>query len=87
MWLLLLACTAPEEVEAPADIPCDNSEEKELAMAKTITFARRDEQGRTIGFDLDGRISEASDSKGCFKPDLVSPDGTPGIDSAFSGLV
>jgi hypothetical protein len=86
LWLLL-ACTAPPEESSPADIPCNGSGEPQLSMMKTITFARRDEQGRSVGFDLDGRESTASDSKGCYKPDIESPEGVKGIDSAFSGLV
>lgn len=80
MWWLL-ACAQPEDSgTAPP------SESRSLVMS-TLTFARRNEDGTTWGFDLDHRVSDAGDSEGCNKPDLVDPDGTPGIDSAFSALV
>ena len=89
VWLCLgaLAC-APSEDDGPAASleTCDGASGFSMVVNE-LTFGRQEPVGVTPGFDLDGRISEADDILGCNKPDLVSPDGVPGIDSAFSGLV
>lgn len=80
--LLLLACTEPEpapEATGPG--------ETYTVLLSTLGFARRGDDGTTWGFDLDGHVSAAGDDEGCGHADLSDPEGTPGIDSAFSGLV
>ncbi|MEE2829165.1 MAG: hypothetical protein VX498_08250 [Myxococcota bacterium] len=41
----------------------------------------------SVGFDLDNRVSDASDPLGCQVVDLVHPDGTPGIDNAMGKIL
>jgi len=88
MWLLLLAACTPPEKGAPAAVvkTCDGASGFSMVVNE-LTFGRQDPVGITPGFDLDARVSEAGDILGCNKPDMVSPEGVPGIDSAFSGLV
>ena len=72
--LLLLGCGTPKpEVCATG--------RREAYVISELTFARRD-QGEVLGFDLDGSTEAA-----CGHPDLMSPDGVPGIDNNFSALV
>lgn len=82
MILLLLACA--ETPPAPADVAPGESR---AVVMSSLGFARRDEAGATWGFDLDAHVSDAGDAEGCGHADLVDPDGLPGIDSAFSGIV
>ena len=87
LWWLL-ACRPQEDSSGGAAEPgCDDPGVTEVAILSTITFARRDAEGRSRGFDLDGLISDGSDPQGCFQADVQSPDGEPGIDSAFSALM
>lgn len=82
LLLALLACRTPVE-EAPA---VADPRTYTIVMS-TLAFGRRDEQGAAWGFDLDGHVSAAGDDEGCGHADLVDPDGLPGVDSAFSGIV
>lgn len=43
-------------------------------------------EGVAPGFDLDGRVSDASDRESCFQEDFVSPDGVPGVDNQMAVL-
>lgn len=38
------------------------------------------------GFDLDGRVSNATDREACGKKDFTSPDGTPGVDNQIGAV-
>jgi hypothetical protein len=81
---LALACAPPEPpVE---DAACDDLADTQVFVVKHLTFARRTD-GVSVGFDLDGDVSEADDAAGCYQPDLVDPDGVPGIDNAFSAFL
>jgi hypothetical protein len=51
-----------------------------------VSFARAAD-GVAWGSDLDGVVSAAGDPRGCNKLDLTDPEGTPGIDNAFAGLL
>ncbi len=55
-------------------------------VVSQILFAR-ETAGVSMGLDLDGRVSDFRDAEGCFHPDLVGPDGTPGIDNSFATLM
>lgn len=57
-----------------------------LAVVRTFNFAR-EERGVTVGFDLDGVISTASDPQGCNQVDLRTEDGERGIDNQFAKLI
>lgn len=89
LLLALLACTAPPEADtAGGDAPtCDDPAEAWVGVATWMYFARRADDGTTVGFDLDGVVSDGDGPQDCGKADLVSPAGTPGIDSAFSGML
>lgn len=76
-WLLACAPEAP----APA------AGETVTLVLDTLAFGRRGDDGTAWGFDLDGQVSTTSDEAGCYRADLVDPEGRPGIDSAFSGMV
>lgn len=43
----------------------------------------RDFEGRSAGFDLDGRNSDATDVLGCGVPDFLDFNGAPGIDNVL----
>ncbi len=87
--LLLAGCGEDvPAVDTGADLgTCGDPDDSWVGVVSWMYFARRDEAGRTPGFDLDGVVSDGSDAAGCYKEDLLGPDGTPGIDSAFSGLL
>jgi hypothetical protein len=55
-------------------------------MFNALGFVHR-EGTMSPGFDLDARVSDSGDPQGCYQADLVAPDGTEGIDNAFSGLL
>lgn len=61
--------------------------EPEVALIQTLTLLREDEGSTSMGWDLDGIVSDDLDPSGCFISDLSHPDGTPGIDNAFGGLL
>lgn len=86
--LLLLACAAPEDVDAPAavDVPCDDVADTRVVVVRSMTFTRRVD-GVSPGFDLDGHVSDADDPQGCYQEDLVDPNGVPGIDNVFSSFI
>ncbi len=87
---LLGACTTEEspgpETVRDATTSCDSADDSLAYVISVLDFARI-EQGVSVGFDLDYHASEAGDPDGCRKADLVSPDGTAGIDNAFAGLL
>ncbi|MCB9777634.1 MAG: hypothetical protein H6742_03640 [Alphaproteobacteria bacterium] len=90
--LFLLACAGegPADTDSGAGSPdygeCGNPDDSWVGVMTSVTFARRADDGTTVGFDLDDHVSENGDSAGCGHADLSSADGVEGIDSAFSGL-
>jgi hypothetical protein len=77
-----------DAAEGSAPLPsCDAPDRQTMAMVNVLRFAREVEGGRIPGIDLDGRVSNNSDALGCFQADATSPDGTPGVDAAFSTLL
>lgn len=81
-WFLpfLLACGPDPE---PVDLSCDGEGPTRAFVVRDIRFARAVD-GVSDGFDLDG---SGSDSPACGPDDYASPDGEPGIDNAFAGLL
>ncbi len=79
---LLLGCPGEEPAES-----CGDPESTHTLVLSVLTFGRTEDDGTTWGFDLDGRVSDATDWEGCYRPDQVSPEGVEGIDSAFTLLV
>lgn len=82
----LAGCRADDELVAGVEAACGGEGEAVVMVVDNLVFGRR-EGDIASGFDLDGRVSDTSDSLGCFKEDLTSPEGVLGIDSAFSNLV
>ena len=82
MILYWLACTGPEPVD-----DCGSVDDRASWVVPHLDFARRDDNGQGLGFDIDGHTTSAGDSDGCGIADITSPDGAQGIDSAFSGIL
>ena len=55
-------------------------------VIQQLRFARN-EGGVSWGSDLDGEVTPTGSTGGCGKPDLTDPEGRPGIDNAFAGLL
>jgi hypothetical protein len=94
---LLGACAPPAEKGAGEGAPSADTGAETCAppadgepgvafLVQRLGFARVDD-GVAWGSDLDGAVSAAGDGTGCGKADLVDPEGTPGIDNAFAGLL
>jgi hypothetical protein len=83
----LLACAHPGKAPTGEVAEPEAEGERLVGVMSTLTFARRLEDGTTWGFDLDGRVSDNSDAEGCNKEDLYTPEGTAGVDSAFSAMM
>ncbi|NCG20504.1 MAG: hypothetical protein GWP91_15965 [Rhodobacterales bacterium] len=83
---LLLSCQGSPKDDPVNDGVCGTTEARSFVINE-LFFGRIDEPGVGPGFDLDGLVSEAGDGDGCNKPDLTTASGTPGVDSAFAGLV
>lgn len=85
---ILLGCSSDSSKDTVTLGSCsaDEGGETITTVVNTLTYARQVD-GIANGFNLDGVISDNEDETGCFKPDLVSPDGTLGVDNAFSALI
>ena len=81
----LTACKAP----APDPAADGASGETLTALVRTLTLAHRSQADGelSVGYDLDGVVTQAGDASGCGIPDMVAPDGTPGIDSNFARIL
>lgn len=68
---------------------CDSPGRTRSAVLASFVFTRADAtRGNVVdGFDLDGRVSTASDLQGCRQGDFTSPDGVPGIDNQIARLL
>lgn len=75
----------PEDTAAKLDT-CSATGETVIGVLSSITHARR-EDGVVWGLNIDGFNSATTDPNGCYKEDLVDPNGNPGIDNAFSALI
>ena len=85
---LLLGCAAGDaDTTAPAEDYCDGGGAAGVALMTTMVFGRRSDDGVSLGFDLDGHVTDAGDDEGCYLADLISPDGVEGIDNGFSALI
>jgi hypothetical protein len=81
---LLAGCT--DGTKTPGLTETDAVYEPEVAVISELWFARATD-GVSEGFDLDGVTSSLGGGNGCGVADLTAPDGTPGIDNAFSALL
>jgi hypothetical protein len=82
--LALAGCGGTEPIEKPAP--------KSVTQAGVITFATfariLDDKARIAeGLDVDGRVTPDGDYESCGMKDFTSPDGEPGIDNQFGGLL
>ncbi len=82
---LLIGCAEPEP--EPVDLTCDGEGDRMVLLARSMRFARETTPGQSEGFNLDNRVSDASDTQACGIEDMVDSEGTPGIDNAMSGLM
>lgn len=68
-------------------ISCGGADDRCLFVGSTLSIGVEDPDTGTVpGFDIDGRISDATDDLGCNQEDWTSPDGTPGIDNQLASL-
>jgi hypothetical protein len=95
MGLLFAGCGDDGGTEPGADaapmLPADDctTGESHFYVLNTLDIA-----GETMGvantapgFNLDGIVSDGSDTEGCNAPDYMSPEGEAGIDNALAGLL
>ncbi len=75
------------EPDVPADGQCDGDGDRQVLLVSVLSFAREEPLGTSVGFDLDGQVSTASDATGCYVEDLVGPDGEAGIDNSMAALL
>lgn len=71
------------------DAACVPPEHERTAVISRFGFVRQDPMmpGVVDGFDLDDHVSRAGDPRSCRHEDLVSPDGTPGINNQLAQLL
>lgn len=86
MWLVLLAACTPDAPPVDDLSVCAAPSPTEVGVFSTMTFAEVVD-GVSVGFDLDGAVTDIGDEVGCGIPDMTSPDGQPGIDSALNRLL
>jgi hypothetical protein len=86
-FILLLACEPQDPSSKKKNAGVCEGGDSMTGVVSHLTFGRQEPMGVTWGFDLDGIDSTSTDPQGCYKPDMVDPEGNTGIDSAFSGLV
>jgi hypothetical protein len=81
----LFACGEKHTDTSDAALTCYEGDTI-VGVVSSITHARRD-NGVVWGLDIDGVNSANTDPTGCYKEDLVDPNGNTGIDNAFSALI
>jgi hypothetical protein len=80
---MLLAALAAPGCMAVAD-PVEG--EPTALVFRTMKMERA-VRGVSLGFDLDGAVTDAGDALGCNQDDRVHPDGTQGIDNQIAELL
>lgn len=80
--MLTIACAGADP--DGADPACDGLGDQQVLLARRMVFVRLASDGVSEGFDLDDAVSDDGE---CAGPDLLSPEGTPGIDNAMSSLL
>lgn len=83
---LLLSCGDKPDDTANTLQTCSTTGETIVGVLSSITHARRVD-GVVWGLNIDGFTSATTDPNGCYKEDMVDPNGNPGIDNAFSALI
>ncbi|MAA79725.1 MAG: hypothetical protein CL916_10735 [Deltaproteobacteria bacterium] len=82
---LFYACT--QEQPTDYDQSTCGTPNEQVAVITSMDFARRDDDGAALGFNLDNHETDFGDNEGCGLQDISAPDGSSGIDNAFSGLL
>jgi hypothetical protein len=83
-WLLPLLWGCGEHPQKEV-VECGPGETHRMVVS-TLAFTLPDESGYINGFNLDDHVTSSGEAEGCGHADMVSSDGTEGIDSAFSNL-
>ena len=52
-----------------------------------IKFGREEPTGVSQGHDIDGLNSDNGDPEGCYRSDLLSPEGVEGVDNQFAKII
>jgi len=87
MLASLLGCNGDADpVDTTVDA-CGPGGDSYTFVMTGMYYTRKDDNGQTLGFDLDDHVSDAGDDEGCFKEDAVDPYGNEGIDNQFSVLI
>lgn len=86
LLLVFVGCGGPDAPDVEGPSTSDGTTTR-AAVVDGLFFARDLSPGVSEGFDLDGVVSSPGDPEGCLHADRTSPDGTPGIDNAFAGLI
>jgi hypothetical protein len=76
----------PGDDTPPVALDCTGADDQCLFVASTLSIGVEDMNGNVPGFDIDGRISDATDDVGCNQEDWVSPEGVMGIDNQLASL-
>lgn len=86
--LLLVGCQG-DPSSTPSLVVEDSCETGDtyVWVVHAMGYTRKSPDGEVWGFDLDGHVTDPGDDEGCGLPDAVDPEGTPGIDNAFSNLI
>ena len=85
---LLFGCGSQnKQPDSASDSACGEPQNTQVAVITSLSFAYRDGNNQTVGFNLDEHITEQGDSKGCGIGDVTGLDGTEGVDSVFSGML
>jgi len=71
----------------PTQSGCGDDESEPVQyVAQVINFAGPMANDVSIGFNLDGIVSDGADRDSCNQVDWTSPNGAPGVDNAFAIL-
>lgn len=57
------------------------------SVVQALALAREREDGTSVGFNVDGQVSDTLDARSCNKQDFVDPSGVPGIDNQMARLM
>ena len=79
---LALSCSTPDKQTEPTE-DCGKIDDNMVAVVSSLDFARREEDGTTQGFDLDG-LDTVRVIWMAVDPRLDRSKWSKGIDSAFS---
>lgn len=79
-WLLLLTAGACGSEDLEMGPP-------KASVFQTLAFEREQDDGVSVGMNLDGFVSPSNDGRTCNKEDFVGPDGTTGVDNELARLL